>query len=210
MENTGSIATFTYEDVAKVCHEANRIYCISIGDNSQPKWEDAPDWQKESAINGVRFHALNENTTPANSHNSWLKEKEEQGWSYGKVKDPDKKEHPCFVPYEQLPISQQRKDYIFKGIVDAYKKAYTFDVVRPCTFGEKAVGYKFNPYGQSNVDEATQLMAKSIDLLEKEHNTITDNGKTISSWTRYVFRTAAFNAIIAAQMALVKYLTWKD
>ena len=32
----------------------------------------------------------------------------------------------------------------------------------------------------------------------------------MSSWTRNVFRTSAFNAIIAAQMALVKYLTWKN
>lgn len=78
------------------------------------------------------------------------------------------------------------------------------------TFGEKAVGYKFNPSGQNNVDEAKQLMAKSIDLLEKEHNIATDNGKAMSSWIRNVLRTAAFNAIITAQMALVKYLTWKD
>jgi len=28
-------------NIAKVCHEANRAYCESIGDNSQLSWEDA-------------------------------------------------------------------------------------------------------------------------------------------------------------------------
>src|SRR5437879_1359495 len=41
------------EQVAKICHEANRAYCETIGDNSQPTWEKAPQWQKDSAINGV-------------------------------------------------------------------------------------------------------------------------------------------------------------
>ena len=78
------------------------------------------------------------------------------------------------------------------------------------TFGQKAVGLSFNPSGEDNVTKAKQLMAEAIDLLEKDHNEKTNNGKMMSSWTRNVFRTAAFNAIIAAQMALVKYLTWKD
>jgi hypothetical protein len=104
------------ESIAITCHEANRAYCQAIGDNSQTFWEDAPDWQKESARNGVKFHRDNSNSTPADSHNSWLAEKKEQGWKYGTVKDPEKKEHPCFVPYEDLPQSQQAKDYIFHAI----------------------------------------------------------------------------------------------
>jgi len=48
--------------------------------------------------------------------------KVDSGWVYGEVKDVEKKTHPCIVPYEQLPVEQQSKDYIFKGIVDAYKK----------------------------------------------------------------------------------------
>ena len=78
------------------------------------------------------------------------------------------------------------------------------------TFGQKAVGLTFNPSGEDNVTKAKQLMAEAIDLLEKDHAEKTDIGNMMSSWTRNVFRTAAFNAIITAQMTLVKYLTWKD
>lgn len=200
--------SFNFENVAKICHEANKAYCESIGDFSQPNWDNAPDWQKQSAENGVRFHFLNENTTPADSHNSWLKEKEEQGWKYGEIKNPDLKEHPCFVPYEKLPKTQQLKDYIFKNIVDAYKLAYPIE--RDLTFGEKAVGVSFNPSKLPEVDKAKSLAAALIDTMEASHNHVTDNGKLGSSWYRNVFRTAAFNAVVAASSAVVKYLTWND
>lgn len=109
------------EKIAKVCHEANRAYCESIGDNTQPTWENAPDWQKQSAINGVKFHLENPNAQPCDSHNSWLKEKQESGWKYGEVKNPETKEHPCFVPYEQLPLEQQKKDALFISVVHSLK-----------------------------------------------------------------------------------------
>jgi hypothetical protein len=106
--------------IAKLCHEVNRAYCKSIGDTSQPSWEDAPDWQKDSAKNGVEFH-LNNETTPEQSHENWMKDKVADGWVYGDVKCPEKKTHPCMVSYDQLPIEQRTKDYLFKAIVDTNK-----------------------------------------------------------------------------------------
>ena len=103
------------ETIARIAHEINRAYCQSIGDYSQPKWEDAPDWQKESAISGVKLHIDNPDTTPEQLHESWLKDKE--GWKYGPVKDASKKEHPCFVPYAELPQEQKSKDYLFAQVV---------------------------------------------------------------------------------------------
>lgn len=107
-------------DIARLCYEVNRAYCLSIGDNSQPKWEDAAEWQKESVINGVKFHLENQ-ASPEESHENWMKEKVESGWVYGETKDPEKKTHPCLVPYDQLPVEQRAKDYIFKAIVETYK-----------------------------------------------------------------------------------------
>jgi hypothetical protein len=105
--------------IARVCHEANRAYCQSIGDNSQPDWIDAPDWQKQSAVNGVQFHIDNPDALPSHSHEEWLKEKKATGWKYGPVKNPDTKEHPCLVSYEELPEEQKRKDALFIAIVRA-------------------------------------------------------------------------------------------
>lgn len=103
--------------IAKVCHEANRAYCKALGDDSQPVWEQAPEWQQSSAIAGVGFIMENPHAGPSASHDSWLKQKTEEGWKYGPVKDAEKKEHPCYVPYDQLPVEQKAKDYIFGAIV---------------------------------------------------------------------------------------------
>jgi hypothetical protein len=103
--------------IAKVCHEVNRAYCASIGDHSQPTWENAPEWQRASAINGVKFTRANPDAPPSASHESWLEEKRRDGWKYGPLKNPDAKEHPCFVSYDELPIEQRTKDYLFQAVV---------------------------------------------------------------------------------------------
>lgn len=102
--------------IAKMCHEANRAYCFSIGDDSQKPWEESPNWQQQSAINGVVYY-LETRATPEEMHQNWMKEKEDDGWVYGEIKDPKKKTHPCMVDYHELPQSQRKKDYIFQNIV---------------------------------------------------------------------------------------------
>jgi hypothetical protein len=108
--------------IAKNAHETNRAYCQTIGDNSQPDWEHAPQWQKDSAIKGVEFSLANIDAPPSASHDSWLAEKRAAGWKYGAVKDPERREHPCFVPYEQLPVEQRRKDALFQAVVRAFRE----------------------------------------------------------------------------------------
>lgn len=112
--------TTVAKSIARFCHNINKAYCESIGDMSQPTWEDAPDWQKDSAMNGVMFH-LGKNVEPEESHENWMAEKVADGWVYGEVKDPEKKTHPSLVPYEELPTEQKTKDYLFKAVVDTFK-----------------------------------------------------------------------------------------
>ena len=103
--------------IARICHETNRAYCLSLGDKSQAAWDEAPEWQRTSCINGVRHHLEHPDTTPEGSHEVWLAEKREAGWKYGPVKDAEKKEHPCCLPYSELSESDKAKDYIFRAIV---------------------------------------------------------------------------------------------
>jgi hypothetical protein len=105
--------------IAKVCHDANRSWCNANDDHSQPAWEDAPDWQIESAINGVYHAMIYPDATPAESHSNWMADKIADGWVYGEVKDPDAKTHPCMVPYDDLPEFQRKKDALFLAIVRA-------------------------------------------------------------------------------------------
>lgn len=112
------------ELTAEACYNVNRAYCESMGDYSQPRWENAYEWQKSSVLNGVIFHLNNPNSKPSDSHENWMKEKLETGWKYGEVKDPEKKEHPCMVPYDQLPEHQRLKDTLFLNTVRHYERAW--------------------------------------------------------------------------------------
>src|SRR5437868_3368170 len=98
------------EQIAQIAHETNRAYCETIADYSQPEWLNAPGWQRQSARKQVEFHlkahAAGVTPSPSASHDSWLEEKRADGWKYGPIKDAEKKEHPCFVPYDELPYEQ--------------------------------------------------------------------------------------------------------
>lgn len=109
----------TPEQIARVCHEINRAYCEAMGDPSKKPWEESPDSQRQSAANGVKYAIEHPEVTPEEMHANWLKEKVQDGWVHGPIKDPDKKEHPCIVPYEMLPQVQQVKDHLFRATVRA-------------------------------------------------------------------------------------------
>lgn len=106
--------------IARVAHEVNRAYCVALGDLSQCVWELAPEWQRESARMGVDLHLSGE-FGPEASHISWMRQKVAEGWVYGAKKDPIAKTHHCLVPFDQLPVAQQAKDFIFRGVVHALR-----------------------------------------------------------------------------------------
>jgi len=105
--------------IAIICHEANRAWCVTHGDFSQPSWGSAPQWQVDSAINGVEHAFKYPDATPEDMHNNWMAQKIADGWVYGEVKDPVAKTHPCMVPYAELPEFQRKKDALFLAIVRA-------------------------------------------------------------------------------------------
>lgn len=109
------------EQIARLAHEVNRAYCQALGDNSQPAWEDAPEWRRVSARMGVDLHMMGD-FGPEASHLSWMKQKVDDGWVFGATKDPAAKTHPCLVPFDQLPKEQQAKDYLFRGVVHALRR----------------------------------------------------------------------------------------
>lgn len=108
------------EDAARAAHEVNRIYCREVlGDNSHLLWKDAPEWQRESAIEGVRAIAEDPNLSPADTHARWMARKLSEGWVPGTKKDPVNKTHPCLVNYIHLPLAERVKDAIFGVVVRA-------------------------------------------------------------------------------------------
>lgn len=106
------------EQIAHVCHEANRALQIEQANPAIPvsvHWEDLDLETQASAVEGI-VGVLNGNT-PEQSHENWMAFKLAHGWTLGPIKDEVKKEHPLLAPYNQLPRSQQIKDALFCAIV---------------------------------------------------------------------------------------------
>lgn len=109
----------TQVDIAIICHEANAALCLRCGDDSQRGWHFALEWQRDSAIKGVAFAVAHPDAPASSQHEAWMEDKRRDGWKHGLVKDAHKKEHPCMVPYDELPPMQRAKDHLFQGIVRA-------------------------------------------------------------------------------------------
>lgn len=50
--------------IAEICHSANKALCDINGDGSQKPWADAEDWQRESAVRSVQFALDNPDGIP--------------------------------------------------------------------------------------------------------------------------------------------------
>jgi hypothetical protein len=108
------------ERIAQVAHEANRAWCAATGDNSQPAWANAPEWQRAAARQQADLHLMGD-FGPEASHVAWMQQKLDEGWTWGPVKDAELKTHPCMVPFADLPKEQQAKDVLFRAVVLALR-----------------------------------------------------------------------------------------
>ena len=45
-----------------------------------------------------------------NVHDTWAKGRMDAGWTWGPVRDDVKKQHPCLIPYANLPESEKAYD----------------------------------------------------------------------------------------------------
>jgi ryanodine receptor 2 len=44
------------------------------------------------------------------AHDVWARQRLADGWTYGPQREDARKEHPCLVPYDQLPESEKQYD----------------------------------------------------------------------------------------------------
>jgi len=107
----------TPEEIAQITHSANRSYQILLGEDPAEHWCQCSDELKASVIDGVNHVLENSNCSPGELHQNWVEFKTSQGWVFGDVKDAEAKTHPCLLPFKDLPEAQQRKDYLFMGII---------------------------------------------------------------------------------------------
>lgn len=105
----------TIGDVARLVHEVNQAYAASLGEATAP-WDAIPESRRQGVIAGVQKFLTDPGMTPEEQHLAWMEHYKAQGWTVGPRND-ELKQHPCLVPYSELPESQRQKDYLFQRVV---------------------------------------------------------------------------------------------
>lgn len=156
--------------IAKACHQANKAWCEANNDFSQKDWEEAEEWQRESAVKGVMFRLENPDAGHDAQHNAWMAEKLEQGWIYGPEKNAETKTHPCLVKFEELPLFQQQKDALFCAIVDALTLKQNLPSTEPLdnnSIGARRTRTTFNPGNNDVVQNLKEHFSHTLNRIEK-------------------------------------------
>lgn len=122
-EIDGECVLLTYDELIdfalSLVHNANAVLKSANGEKHE-ELADMDPARKESIRNAIKY-ALENDTSPEESHISWLEAQEKLGYVYGPVIDRVALQHPCMVPYNQLPEAQKTKDAMFVSIINTTK-----------------------------------------------------------------------------------------
>jgi len=109
----------TIRELAQVCYDANKAYCVSRGELNKNRWGNIEEWRRESVMDGVRCALDFANPMPEDLHGSWRSARESEGWSYNKQENSEDKHHPCLIPFDELPKDRVEKYKLFIAVVKA-------------------------------------------------------------------------------------------
>lgn len=101
------------------CATRRRLQIIQGDPEPSPPWDEAPEYQCQQGIASVEEALADPARTPEQNHQGWIDRMRADGWTYGEVKDPEAKTHPCLRPFAELPWGQQQKDRYFIATVRA-------------------------------------------------------------------------------------------
>lgn len=120
--------TITVEDAARICHSAIMAISSCIGEPCI-----GYDSLGESVRAGIRetIHLVlrDPRTTAEMLHVKWMTDRISEGWQYGPSKSYTSMQHPCLVPYSELPLIQKVKDSIFISVVESLAPVIILDPI---------------------------------------------------------------------------------
>ena len=105
---------------AEFVYEGARIAAIAAKAPIIPEpWGDREQPFKDQFLEVIEKQCgPDRSADPEALHEEWVIAYEEMGWTYGDVRDPEKKTHPDMVPYNQLGQLERDKDAVFVALCE--------------------------------------------------------------------------------------------
>lgn len=106
--------------LSKIAYDACRAYHMSIGSDTLPTWDNAPDILKETVEDQICAIVSDPHFCPQDHHDAWCQMKSDDGWTQGDIYDEDTKTHPDLKPYGELSSQDRFEDALIHAIVMSY------------------------------------------------------------------------------------------
>lgn len=156
---------YSDEVVARACHAVLDI----MNDTHGAPWArvpfapfaSLPPQEQKVVLEGVR--AARQGATPRHLFELWAAAKRELGWTWGPVKDTERKTHPNLVDYADLPAPQRDKDQVFLAIVTAMTSVSPRLTWRG-RFSDPAA-WRYSRGTATDTGRLTRLMSPSVPLM---------------------------------------------
>src|SRR5262249_3992665 len=101
-------------------YEGARLQAIAMDAPIVPEqWEDREtDFRTQFLDVIAMMCGPDRKAAPEELHDDWVRAYEKMGWSYGPVRDREKRTHPDMVPFDELGFREQIKDAVFVALCD--------------------------------------------------------------------------------------------
>lgn len=110
----------TNEQIAQVCHEADRAYLKSTspkGKDLLPTWSKASAERKALILAYVEYLLANPDATQSTIHDIWMQRKTDASWTYGTTLNKAEKKDPALVAYDQLPEKRRARYQLMINVI---------------------------------------------------------------------------------------------
>jgi len=92
----------TPQQLARLCHEADRVLCSMQGDARVSPWETLDEKTQDEVVAAVREVLEHPELTDEARHARWLRQRREAGWIYGPVRSIPGRTDPALLEYGAL------------------------------------------------------------------------------------------------------------
>lgn len=106
--------------LAQAVSEANSVYRQYATSEPGRAWATMTNDEQRDVLLAVARTLELRTASAEECHAEWLKHREAAGWKYAEVMDPEKKESPYMMPWEQLKPEGKAKSELYLAILKLF------------------------------------------------------------------------------------------
>lgn len=104
-------------EVAAAAYTIVSALDLAMGRGARRPWEGQPELYKLEQTSCVRAHLAGEYSCARDAHEDWSERRRQAGWTWGPLRDVERKYHPSLLPWRALPLDLTAKAELYRASV---------------------------------------------------------------------------------------------